>query len=447
MKILTALLTLFVLTASLAADENYVTVYNQNLALVKQVRTMEITRSNLPLRFTDVAAQIIPTSVHLRSLSGNKDFRVLEQNYEYDLVNGDKILQKYIDHDIQIITEKGEMIRGTLLSKSGSSLVLKDADGIQIVPWNDKMRVSVKDLPEGLITRPTLIWDVAGVKTGREKLEVSYLTQGMDWHAEYVGVLNEKSTRMNLDAWVSVDNHSGATFKNAHLKLVAGEIHRAPSAGPRIMAEYAMAKSAAAPQFKERGFFEYHIYDLQRLTTLKDNQIKQISLFPSTTVGCEKQFIYNARQDADKVFVKVVFLNKKEAGLGMPLPAGVFRVYKKDGQSLEFAGEDRIDHTPRNEEVRLTIGKAFDLRASRKVVASKRLSEHARRETVEIELRNNKEDQKVTILVEEAMAGPNWEIEQSNYKYVKKDISNIEFSVPVKANGKAKVRYTVIYSW
>ncbi len=433
------------------ADENYVTVYNQNLALVKQVRTVEITRSNLPLKFTDVAAKIIPTSVHLRNLSGNQDFTILEQNFEYDLVSGEKILDKYIDHEVEIITDRGQLISGILLSKSGRSLVLKTDDGIRILPLNDKMQINVKDLPEGLITRPTLIWEVAGVKNGKEKLEVSYLTEGMNWHAEYVGVLNENATQLGLDAWVSVENQSGATFQDARLKLVAGEIHRAPS--PQIQ-EYAMEAMAPAYKrtgrqkgFQERSFFEYHIYELQRPTTLKNNQIKQISLFPAATVKCHKEFVYSPWRDSENIFVKLAFENKKSQGLGIPLPAGIFRIYKKDQESLEFIGEDRIDHTPRNESVKVTMGKAFDLKAERKVVTTTKISDRSQKMTVEIELRNHKEKEAVTILVDERMPAIQWKISDSNFSYKKIDVTRVEFNVPVPANDKVKLRYTVVYSW
>ncbi|GAB4368236.1 MAG: DUF4139 domain-containing protein [Calditrichia bacterium] len=432
------------------ADENYVTVYNENLALVKQIRLMDVSPKNLPLRFTDVAAKLIPTSVHLRSLSGNKAFQVVEQNFEYDLVSADKILEKYIDHQVEIVTESGELINGALLSKSGNLFVIKTEDGIKILPWNDKMAVNVKDLPEGLITRPTLIWEVVGVKEGQEKLEVSYLTEGLSWHAEYVGVLNEKSTRINLDAWVSLDNHCGTTYKDAHLKLVAGEVHRAPSREiVRRMAKGVMEApmDMTVPTFEEREFFEYHIYELDRPTTIKDNQIKQISLFPPAEVSCQKKFYYNAGKSPKKVEVKVLFKNDKNAGLGIPLPEGIFRIYQKDQESLEFIGEDRISHTSRNEEVKITVGKAFDLVGERRVVDRRKISQRSERQTIEIELRNNKEKEDVVIIVEENLYYYDWRIEDNNFPYRKVDAYHVEFDIPVKANSKQTLQYTVVYSW
>ena len=445
-----SILLIILVSVNLQADENFVTVYNQDLALVKQIRTVSVKKNELPLKFTDVAARLIPTSVHLRSLSGNSKFRVLEQNFEYDLVSSDKILEKYIDHSVEIILEGGELVRGSLLSKSGRSLVLKTNSGIKILPWNDNMSVNVKDLPEGLITRPTLIWDLAGVEEESEKLEVSYLTGGMSWHAEYVGVLNETGSSINLDAWVSVDNHCGATYKDAHLKLVAGDIHRAPQIQPlqrRAMPEGILTTMAEDKGFQEREFFEYHIYDLERLTTIRDNQIKQISLFPPATVSSEKKFYYNAQRDPKKVEVRVLFKNDKKAGLGKPLPSGIFRIYQKDKESLEFIGEDRIDHTPRNEEVKITVGKAFDLVGEKNVVDRQKVSKRSERHKVEIELRNNKESENINIIVEEAFYHRQWKIEESNFPFDKKNAQKVEFNIPVKANGKSTMTYTVLYSW
>ncbi|MBW2195938.1 MAG: DUF4139 domain-containing protein [Deltaproteobacteria bacterium] len=350
---------------------------------------------------------------------------MIEQNFEYDLVSSEKILEKYIDHPIEIIRENGELVRGVLLNKQRGSLVLRTDNGIKLLPWNDETTISVGDLPEGLITRPTLVWALAGVKGDKEKVEVSYLTTGMDWQAQYVGVLDAKSNSIGLDAWVSVNNRCGTTFKDAKLKLVAGEVHRAlaPESRRREKGVYQMQAEAVADRgFKEREFFEYHIYDLGRRTTVKNNQIKQIALFPPAT-------------------------NKENAGLGKPLPAGVFRIYKKDQASLEFVGEDRIDHTPSGEEIKITVGKAFDLRGERKVVKSRKISDRSERRTIEIELRNNKEDEDVKIVVEETLYYRDWDIEEANFPYTKKDVNHVEFQVPVKAQGKAVVRYRLLRRW
>ncbi|OQY12874.1 MAG: hypothetical protein B6I31_02290, partial [Desulfobacteraceae bacterium 4572_19] len=288
---------LVVMAYGVQADENFVTVYNKNLGLIKQVRDVEINKKNPVLKFADVAAKIIPSSVHLRCLSGNSKFQVIEQNFEYDLVSSQKILEKYINYPIEIIRENGELIKGNLLSKSGNSLVLNSGGGIKIIPWNDKMSINVKQLPDGLITKPTLVWELAGVRNGSEKIEVSYLSEGLNWQAEYVGVLNKDASNLNLAAWISLNNQCGATFDNAKLKLVAGDVNRAPvpNSRGRLMSSRAKTQaSSAGSGFNERTFFEYHIYELERPTTLKNNQIKQIALFAPANVNCGKKFFYNA---------------------------------------------------------------------------------------------------------------------------------------------------------
>ena len=435
------------------ADENFVTVYNKNLALIKQIRNVELNQESPILKFADVAAQIIPSSVHLCSLNENSNFQVIEQNFEYDLVSSEKILEKYINYPIEIIRENGELIKGTLLSKSEKSLVLNCEEGIKIIPWNDKMSINVKQLPDGLITKPTLIWELDGIKTGNEKIEVSYLSEGLSWHAEYVGVLNEDESNLNLAAWISLNNRCGTTFDNAKLKLVAGDVNRASTSNSRGRLRTTRAKTqfaTAGSQFKAKSFFEYHIYELERVTTLKNNQIKQIALFSPVDINCEKKFYYNFSQSSKKIQVRLNFKNDKASGLGRPLPAGIFRIFKsieleKSGKSMEFVGEDRIDHTAKSEELKIKLGNAFDLTGERKVITKTKLSQTATRQTVEIELRNNKSKEDVNIIVEENLFSIGWKVESSNFKYLKKDSHNIEFIIPVKAGEKTVLQYTVLF--
>lgn len=446
-RILAIIILLFSMAAAQDAQD-YVTVYNDNLGLVKHVRNMTVNLKNPVIEFKDVAASLIPTSVHLQSLTDSKSFQVLEQNFEYDLASADKILNKYIDQQVSLILESGDLITGTLMSLAGGSYVLKTSDGLKILPANNKMQISVKELPEGLITRPTLIWQVAGVKNASQKLEVSYLTSNISWNAEYVGVLSEKEDQIDVGAWVNIDNKSGATYKNAHLKLVAGDIHRAKEPRPTYFRGGLAAEATAkADGFEQKEFFEYHLYTLQRPTTVKNNQIKQISLFPNATVACNKKYVFDAQKDAKQVEVQIVFVNKQEYGLGLPIPKGTFRIYKQDGESLEFIGEDWIQHTPRNEEVSLTIGKAFDIVGEKTVVDRKKLSKNSEQQDIEVEIRNNKEKENIEVLVVEYFYYPNWRIENNTHPYDKKSANKVEFKLPVKANDKTKLNYQVTYSW
>jgi len=447
MKKILLVLMLFCLPGLSQDSENYVTVYNENLGLIKQIRTVNVNPKEPFIKFTDVAAMIIPASVHLRSLTDPKSFEVLEQNFEYDLASADKILQKYIDHEVNIILESGDLLSGKLLSMAAGKYVLDTGDGLKILPANDKMQISVKDLPEGLITRPTLIWQVSGAKSQKQKLEVSYLTSGIKWNAEYVGVLSENENNLDVGAWVNIDNKSGATYKNAKLKLVAGDIHRAEEPAYFARGGRVFAEKATDTGFEEKEFFEYHLYTLQRPTTVKNNQMKQISLFPNTTVSSHKKFVFDPQKDKKKVEVQIVFTNKKEFGLGMPLPKGIFRIYKKDAKSLEFIGEDRIEHTPKNEEVSLTIGNAFDIVGQKTVLDRQKLSKNSERQKIEIEIRNNKEKEDVEVVVLEHFYHRFWKIEEASLNYVKKSAKQVEFILPVKANEKTTLTYQVTYSW
>ncbi|MFH1008339.1 MAG: DUF4139 domain-containing protein [Candidatus Latescibacterota bacterium] len=337
--------------ASVAAGQISLTVYNDDLALVKDVRELALKKGTNDLKFGDVSAQIDPTSVHFQSLTAPDQVALLEQNYEYDLVNAPRMLEKYVDQPIRIFVQDDQVLEGTLLSASGGDIVLKIRDGgIRVIRSKAVEGMEFPDLPEGLITRPTLVWSVDCRRAGTHRTEVSYLTTGIGWHAEYVAVINEDDSVLDLSGWVSIDNRSGATYKDARLKLVAGAVHRVedlvPMRTPR-MALMAMKEDAGAP-FEERSFFEYHLYTLTRPATVKDQQIKQLSLFPNAHVATKKIYSYDGARDEKKVKVKLEFENRKDAGLGLALPKGKVRVYKRDlDAALEFVGEDRIDHTPK----------------------------------------------------------------------------------------------------
>jgi len=424
-----------------------VTVYNQNLALVREVRELNFRKGVNEVKFTDVAAQIDPTSVHFKARQTPEQVAILEQNYQYDLVSSEKLLQKYIDQNIEVQTKQGEIYSGQLLSYDGSGLTLMQKEGdIKIVSRAEVRDISFPSLPEGLITRPTLLWLLDSDFQGKQKAEVSYLTGGMNWHAEYVAVVDQKDQNLELAGWVSIENNSGATYPQAKLKLIAGDVHRVEEEFRR-MAVDGMAREAkiAAPGFEEKAFFEYHLYTLSRPATIKDREIKQISLFPNTTVRVQKKFVYDGAYYAGKVRVNLEFDNSQKAGLGMPLPKGKIRVYKEDtDKSLEFIGEDRIDHTPKDEKVTIYVGNAFDIVGERKQTDYERLSDRVDRYTYEISLRNHKEESVEVVVVEHLYYG-DWEITKTDTPFVKKDASTIEFVVQLEKDQENKINYTVTY--
>jgi len=442
-------------------------VYNQNLALVKDLRSLELSKGLNEVRFSDVAAQIDPTSVHFRSLTDPEGTVVLEQNYEYDIVGSAKLLSKYIDQEITLVTQDGQEYTGTLLS-GNDDVILQAADGqVTVVKLDQIKEFAFPALPEGLITKPTLVWQLESAQGNTQDVEVTYLTGGINWQANYVLVLADDEKSLDLDGWVTLDNRSGASFKDAKLKLIAGDIHRAPTSD-YVVKEAAMAAGAPpAPQVEEREFFEYHLYEVQRPVTVKDQQTKQIQFVTGSGVPAQKFFVYDGSQmgfwgyyqplddpsygtaSNKKVMVMLEFENSEEAGLGIPLPKGTLRVFKKDvdGSTL-LIGEDAIDHTPKDEQVRLYVGDAFDIVGERVQTDFKvDYDDDWMKESYEITLRNHKDEDVEVRVVEHMFRWSEWKIVDASHEFTKTDAQTIEFRVPVEANGETTVTYTVRYDW
>jgi hypothetical protein len=444
-------------------------VYNQNLALVRDLRVLDLSQGLNEVRFTNVAAQIDPPSVHFRSLTDPEGTVVLEQNYEYDIVGSAKLLQKYIDQEITLVTGDGERYTGTLLSGS-DDVILQGSDGqVTVIKLDQVKEFAFPALPEGLITRPTLVWQVESALGETQDVEVTYLTGGVNWQANYIVVLADDEQSIDLDGWVTLDNRSGTSYRDAKLKLIAGDIHRAPTADYALEKEvlFEAAAAAPAPQVEERGFFEYHLYEVQRPVTVKDQQTKQIEFVTGSDVPAEKFFVYDGSQlsiggfyqplddpsygtaSNKKVMVMLEFTNGEEEGLGVPLPKGTLRVYKNDvdGSTL-LVGEDAIDHTPKDEQVRLYIGDAFDIVGERIQTDFKvEYDEDWIEESYQITLRNHKEEDIEVRVVEHMFRWTEWEILESSHEHEKLDAQTIEFRVPVEAGGETVVTYTVRYEW
>lgn len=415
-----------------------VTVYNNNLGVIKETREFEFKKGIQEVRFTDVAAKIDPTSVSFEA----KDVEILEQNYEYDLVSHDKLFQKYIDKEITVYTKEG-IEHGKLLAYEGGVITLQTEKGVVTLQVNATQKVEFPSLPEGLITRPTLVWLVDARSSGKRKGTITYMTEGLWWRANYVGILSKDEKKLNFGGWVTITNRSGATYRDAKLKLVAGEVHRvAKGIPPRRVAEVVEFEKAA-PRFEERTFFEYHVYDLKATTTIKDNQEKQIMFVSPRDVTVNKVYTYEGGRNAK---VKLEFQNSKQNGLGIPLPAGVVRIYREDVDgSLEFIGEDAINHTAKDEMVRLYLGDAFDIVGERKLINRRKLDRNMREESWQIVLRNHKEED-VEVRVIERLYGY-WEIIEASDEYTKLDAYTVEFKVKVPADGEKKINYTVLYRW
>jgi hypothetical protein len=430
------------------ADDISLTVYNSNLGVVRETRNLTFQQGSGRIAFTDVAAQIDPTSVSFELIDPKLAVAILEQNYAYDLVSPDKIYSKYIDQDIEIVTEKGEIFSGTLLSFTGGYLVIKQKDGrIFSVLQGVVRNVAFPMLPDGLITRPTLFWLYNSNFAGSADALVSYQTTGINWQAEYVGVLSDDEKTMELTGWVSIDNKSGKTYKDAKLKVIAGDISRVRQQPiyRTVMAEMSVMAMPKAAGFEEKPFFEYHLYTLPRPATIADNEIKQVTMFEPARAAVQKEYQYMAEPGQTDVTVFIKTTNTKEVGLGMPLPAGRVRIFKADSDgSMILLGEDRIDHTPRNEEVKLTVGRAFDVVGKTTTVTQRRITDQINETDFSIEVRNQK-DKPVTVKISKNLGGY-WEITKTSLDYVKKSASEVEWILDLPAEGKGTIDLTVRYT-
>ena len=444
-------------------------------AMVRQDRKVDLANGRTQLRFTDVAALIDPTTVQFASLTDPDNTRVLEQNFQFDLVSTDKLLSKYVDRNVvaqQSLGNQVSDISGTLLS-SVDGLVLRSSDG-QIHAIRQYSNLRFPELPGGLITQPTLLWDIAAKKAGAHNARVSYQTGGMTWWTDYnltfTPGANANSGFLDVGAWVSIINQSGASYENAKLKLIAGDVQRAaPPAAPR-MEMAVMAKSALAEDrgFEEKSFFEYHLYTLGRRTTLPNNSTKQVELFEAAKrVPARKTMVYYGQAgmyyggglmtDRDygntgskKIDVYLEFKNDEKVGLGVPLPKGRIRVSQVDtaDQSLEFIGEDVIDHTPKNERVLVKLGSAFDVIGERKQIDfAVDTKGKWMEEEVEVKIRNHKSESVDVLVKENLYRWTNWSIKSSNHTYEKDDARTVFFPLKVAADGQEVVRYRVRYTW
>jgi len=446
-------------------------------ALIRQEREFTLNRGRNTLRLSDVAGQIDPTTVSFESLTDPAGTRVIEQSFEFDLVSTAKLLNKYLDQDIAVVQSLGqspETVSGTLVGTQGG-LVLKGSDGaVRVV--NGYSQIKLPALPGGLISKPTLVWDISADKAGSHKARYAYQTGGITWWADYNLIYNDghdaNSCKLDVGSWVTIVNQSGTGYDNARLKLIAGDVQRAqpkPAAVGYAQSEMKLAK-LKEEGFAEKSFFEYHLYTLGRPATLANNAIKQIELFPTAhDVACEKSLVYYGQagqylsyygspmtdrnfgnQSNKKVDVYLRFKNARNNNLGIPFPAGKVRVSKMDSAdgSMEFIGEDVIDHTPRDETVQIKLGSAFDVVGERRQV-DYRIDTTAKwlEEEIEVKVRNQKDDAVNVIVKENLYRWSTWNIIRKSQEFQKQDARTIHFPVRIAKGGEAVIRYTVRYTW
>ena len=433
-----------------------VTIYNGNLGLVKDTREVQLDAGAGEVQFADVAAQIDPTTVHLKSITDPGGLRILEQNYEYDLLTSAKLMEKYVGKKVRLYQGAGTYQEATLLSTDGP---IYEINGQLHVGHTGK--VVLPSLPENLVSRPTLVWLLHNARSARQRIEASYLTGGITWKADYVVVVDAADARADLTGWVTVDNKSGATYTNAALKLVAGDINRAKD---RRDVRTTLARAAAMPaaeaakgSFSEETFFEYHLYSLDGRTTVKDNQTKQLALMSAGGVPVDKHFIYYGAADYyrttygmpisnQKVGVYLELRNAKDRGLGVPLPKGRMRVYKADASgSQQLIGEDWIEHTPKDEKIKIKMGDAFDVVGERVQRDWKKIATNLYEVEWEVTLRNHKKEN-IVVEVVEPMPG-DWEIVRATHPHEKPQAFTAKWNLPVPKDGETKLTYRVRVRW
>ena len=445
-----------------------VTVYNEGTALVRDRRGFALLKGFNQIAFSDVAALIDPTSVLFKSLTDPDGTAILEQNYVFDLVNSSALFEKYLDQFIQVTTEDGTLYEGRLLSTNGG-IILQGEDGKVTVVSGNVREYSFPELPDGLITRPTLVWQLLSDRAGEQQVEITYLTGGLSWQADYVVLLSRGDEAIDLDGWVTMHNTSGTSYQDALLKLVAGDLQRLPQPGfaaGDIL--FDAERAATAEPVEQREFFEYHLYEVPRPVTLGDNENKQIEFVSVSGVPAEKFFVYDGLQcrynyyycsyygypqtdpsygvaSNPKVMVMVEFDTEQ---VEADLPKGRVRVYQEDidGAAL-LIGEDAIDHTPEGEPVRLYVGDAFDIVGERIQTDFRRPNDNQLEEDFEITLSNHKDEAVEIRVVEHLFRWSEWRILRSSQDYTKMDSSTIEFRVRVPANGETTLSYSIRYFW
>jgi hypothetical protein len=435
-----------------------VTIYNDNLALVKDQRKIRISSGSSTLAFRDVSSQIRPETALLRSLTDTGKLSVTEQNFDYDLLTPAKLLEKYVGKTVNVIrtniatgvesSEQAEVLAAS------SGVVLKIGNRIETgIPG----RISYPDVPDNLRDRPTLVMLLNNGGTSLQDVELSYLTGGLGWRADYVAELNAADDKLDLSGWVTLTNTSGATYRNARLQLVAGDVNQVHDAiRTRSIMEKSVMMAPNAPIMAEESLLEYHLYTLDHPTTLAENQTKQVSLLYAHAVPVHKEFLlrgndyyyrssYGELGQKMKIGVFIEFANNESAHLGQPLPKGIIRVYKKDlAGNAQFVGEDRIDHTPKNEKVRLKLGEAFDVTADKKQTDFKKMPDPSRtlfESAYEIVLKNAKSED-VTVTIQEPIPS-DWKILQENYPHQKATSNTAIWRIRVPAQSHTTLNYRV----
>lgn len=434
-KYILTLSTFLILINLSYSQQTAITIYNNNFAVINETRKVNFQKGLNTIKISDIPSQIIPTSVNIK-LNGT----VLEQNYQYDLVSMMSLLNRFIDKEITIVGDN-KSFTGKLLSTSSNELVIQTNEKIISLPNINDYRIELQNLKEELITKPTLVWQVLTNSSGNQDIKLSYMANLINWHAEYVGVLDEDEKSMSFNSWVSIQNNSGGIYREAKLKLVAGDVKLAQEDygfdREKVMTR---AIQIEEPEFKQEEFFEYHIYELNNPTTIANDEIKQISLFNIPSVKINKKYIYQG-SSGGKVGVFVEFMNTKENNLGLPIPKGKIKLFKQRGEANEFIGEQFIDHTTTGEKIRINTGNAFDIVVEDKILETVRISDKLSENSYSIKIKNRKKED-ISVEVHRSLWG-DWQIVQNNFDYKRENAYKVVFTIPIKSMSETELKFKV----
>ena len=437
-----------------------VTIYNGDLALVKDTRKVSLKTGLNALALRDVSAQIRPETALLRSINAPGSLTLLEQNFDFDLLTPEKLLEKYVGKTVGLVkthpTTGVETTEQATVLSANNGVVLKVGNRIETGVHG--RRIVYDDVPANLRDRPTLVTQINNKGATDQTVELSYLTGGLGWKADYVAELNDKENQLDLSGWVTLTNTSGTSYKNAKLQLVAGDVNRVQqNLRPTMMRKNMdMSMAEAAAPMAEESLLEYHLYTLDRPTNIMEAQTKQVALLSASGIPAHKELVlkgaeyyyqgqYGEIGTKMKVGVFIEFDNKEASKLGMPLPKGVLRVYKKDSKgNAQFVGEDNIDHTQKNESVRLKLGEAFDVTADKKqtdfkVLPNPQKGHVAYESAFEFTLKNAKKE-KVTVTVQEPISG-DWTITSESAPHSKANSHLAVWMIDIPAEGKITLTY------
>lgn len=443
-------------TTELYAKSLSVTVYNHGQALVHEVRSMDIEKGQNKVLFENVPTTINPKTLQIRSLTNPDKFKILDMNYEYDLINTKTLLDKHVGQKLFVQIADPEdssrlVTKEALLIANNNRPVFKMDERIYIGNYDS---VLLSKIPDGLRASPTLVWLVENQGKEKQNIEVSYLANGIKWEADYVLSLDRDEETASLNGWVTLDNKSGRSFENANLKLVAGDVNVVKPQVMRKNMDMMAMESAPASGMTQEELFEYHLYSLGRNINIKNKQMKQVSLLNAPKINIKKELVssfgsyghVNQRRDLfeQDVLAYISFVNEEKSGLGLPLPKGTIRAYQSsmDGSKV-FIGEDRVGHTPVNRDVKLKLGKSFDVKVERTLVDSYNVSNKTWRQSWEIEVHNSKKASQKITLHERFPA--DWEIVSSSHEYKKNSARNISFDIKVEPESVRTVKYEVLF--